>query len=176
MIWWRHQIETFSALLALCEGNLSAINGFPSQRSATQIFGVFFDLRLNTRLNKRSRRRWFGVQWCTSCVGATSFRRKNDVAASFRCDGGIVVALCVRWGHGLNPNQITSFTMYITECIYLNKILWILESLYPWFEAHRAHYDVIIMNYHEIDQPNTTDVYSNLYEVCNLKHHCEGNI
>ena len=57
--WWRPQIETFSALLALCEGNLPVTGGFPSQRLVTRSFDVFFDLRLNKRLNKQSRHRWF---------------------------------------------------------------------------------------------------------------------
>ena len=56
--WWRHQMETFSALLALCAGN-SPVNGeFPSQRPVTRSFDVFFDLRLK-RLSKQSRRLWF---------------------------------------------------------------------------------------------------------------------
>ena len=54
--WWRHQMETFSALLVLCEGNPAVTGGFPSQRSVTQSFDVFFDLRLNKRLRKQSRR------------------------------------------------------------------------------------------------------------------------
>ena len=33
--------------------------GFPSQRPVTRCFDVFFDLRLNKRLSKQSRRRWF---------------------------------------------------------------------------------------------------------------------
>ena len=38
--WWRHQMETFSALLALCAGN-SPVNGeFPSQRPVTRSFDV----------------------------------------------------------------------------------------------------------------------------------------
>ena len=53
--WWRHQLETFSALLALCEENPSVTGGFPSQRPVTRSFDVFFDLRLNKRLSKRSR-------------------------------------------------------------------------------------------------------------------------
>ena len=32
---------------------------FPSQRPVTRSFDVLFDLRLNKRLNKQSRRRWF---------------------------------------------------------------------------------------------------------------------
>ena len=57
--WWRHQMETFSALLVLCEG-ISPITGeFPSHRPVTQSFDIFFDLHLNKRLRKQSRRRWF---------------------------------------------------------------------------------------------------------------------
>ena len=41
-------METFSALLSLCEGPLTG--GFPSQRAVTRSFDVFFDLRLNKRL------------------------------------------------------------------------------------------------------------------------------
>ena len=48
--WWRHQMKTFSALLAICAGNLSVPGEFPAQRPVTRSFGVFFDLRLNKRL------------------------------------------------------------------------------------------------------------------------------
>ena len=42
--WWRHQMETFSMLLALCEGNPPVTGWIPSQRPATRRFGVFFHL------------------------------------------------------------------------------------------------------------------------------------
>ena len=45
-------METFSALLALCAGNLPAIGEFPAQRPLKRSFDVFFDLRLNKRLSK----------------------------------------------------------------------------------------------------------------------------
>ena len=45
--WWRHQIEIFPALLALCEGNSPVTGEFPSQRSVMRRFDVFFELRLN---------------------------------------------------------------------------------------------------------------------------------
>ena len=54
---WRHQIETFSVLLALCEGNPPVTHGFPSHRPVTRSFDVLFDL--NKRLSKQSRRRLF---------------------------------------------------------------------------------------------------------------------
>ena len=47
------KMETFSALLALCAGNLSVIGEFPAQRSVMQSF-VFFNLRLNKLLSKQS--------------------------------------------------------------------------------------------------------------------------
>ena len=57
--WWRHQMETFSALLALCAGNSPVTGEFPAQRPATRSFDVFFDLRLNKRLSKQSWGWWF---------------------------------------------------------------------------------------------------------------------
>ena len=36
--WWRHAMETFSALLALCAGNSPVAGEFPSQRPVTRSF------------------------------------------------------------------------------------------------------------------------------------------
>ena len=52
-------METFSALLAICAGNSPVTGEFPTQRPVARSFDVFFDLRLNKRLSKQSRRRWF---------------------------------------------------------------------------------------------------------------------
>ena len=41
-LWWRHQIEIFSALLALCENNPPVTDRFPSHRPVTRSFDVFF--------------------------------------------------------------------------------------------------------------------------------------
>ena len=57
--WWRHQMETFSALLAICAGNSPVPGEFPTQRPVTRSFDVFFDQRLNKRLNKQSWGWWF---------------------------------------------------------------------------------------------------------------------
>ena len=51
--WWRHQMETFSAILAICAGNSPVPDEFPAQRPVTRSFDVFFDLRLNKRLSKQ---------------------------------------------------------------------------------------------------------------------------
>ena len=57
--WWRHQMETFSALLAICAGISPVAGEFPAQRPVTRGFDVFFGLRLNERLNKQSLGWWF---------------------------------------------------------------------------------------------------------------------
>ena len=57
--WWRHQMETFSALLALCAGNSPVTDEFLAQRPVTRSFDVFFDLRLNKQFNKQSWDWWF---------------------------------------------------------------------------------------------------------------------
>ena len=53
LTWWRHQIETFSALLAFCAGNSPVPGEFLTQRPVTRSFDVFFDLRLNKLLRKK---------------------------------------------------------------------------------------------------------------------------
>ena len=72
--WLRHQMETFSTLLAFCAGNSPVTGEFPSQRPVTWSFDVFIDLRLNERLCKQSRRWWFETPshplWCHCNVSA----------------------------------------------------------------------------------------------------------
>ena len=60
--WWCHQMETFSALLALCAGNSPVTGELIAQRPVTRSSHVFFDLRLFKRLNKQSRGWWFETQ------------------------------------------------------------------------------------------------------------------
>ena len=54
--WWRHQMKTLSAQLAICAGNSPVTGEFTAQRPVTRSFDVFFDLRLNKWLSKQ----W----WC----------------------------------------------------------------------------------------------------------------
>ena len=62
--WWRHQMETFSALLAICARNSPVPGEFPAQRPVTRSFDVFFDLHLNKRLSWQSRGWWFETLSC----------------------------------------------------------------------------------------------------------------
>ena len=57
--WWRHQRETFSALLAYCAGNSPVPVNSPHNRPVTRSFDVIFDLRPNKRLSKQPWSWWF---------------------------------------------------------------------------------------------------------------------
>ena len=58
--WWRHQMETCSALRAICVGNSLVTGEFPSQRPVTWNFDAFFYLRLI----KQSSAWWFETPSC----------------------------------------------------------------------------------------------------------------
>ena len=77
--WYRHQMETFSALLAICAGNSPVPGEFPTQRPVTRSFDVFFDLRLNKRLSKRS---W---GWWLETLSRPLWRHRN--ASKWSCNG-----------------------------------------------------------------------------------------
>ena len=65
LTWWRHQMETFSALLAICAGNSPVPGEFPTQRPVTRSFDVYFDLRPNKWLSKQSWGWWFETLSCS---------------------------------------------------------------------------------------------------------------
>ena len=75
--WWRHQMETFSTLLAICAGNSPVTGEFPTQRPVTRSFDVIFDLCPNKRLSKQ----WWG--WWFETPSHTLWRQSND-----SCDHG----------------------------------------------------------------------------------------
>ena len=95
--WWRQQMETFSALLAFCEGNSSVPGEFSAQRPVTRSFDVFFDLHRNKQISKQSRRWWFetlsGSLWrhCVSnCVNQSLTRSDWVVALLVSLDHSIL--------------------------------------------------------------------------------------
>ena len=61
---WKHQMETLSALLALCAGNSLVTGEFPSQRPVTRSFDIFLNLHLNERLSKQ----WWGWRFETQSL------------------------------------------------------------------------------------------------------------
>ena len=75
--WLSHQMETFSALLAICAGNSSGTGEFPTQRPVTRSFDVFFDLHPNKRLSKQWWGWWFETPPCPLQRHRNDFRNKN---------------------------------------------------------------------------------------------------
>ena len=86
--WWRHQMETFSALLVLCAGNSPVPGEFPAQRPVTRSFDVFFDLRPNKRLSKQ----WWG--WWFETLSSPLWRHWNDALGSVLISIGILPERC----------------------------------------------------------------------------------
>ena len=70
--WWRHQTETFSALLAICAGNSPVTGEFPTHRPVTRSFEVSFHLRLNKPLSKQ----WWG--WWFETLSRSLWRHCNE--------------------------------------------------------------------------------------------------
>ena len=94
--WWRHQMETFSALLAICAGNSPVPGEFHTQRPVTRSFDVYFDLRPNKRLSKQLWGWWFETpSW-------SLWRHCNVPSELWVGDGGFskAVATLTMWaGH-----------------------------------------------------------------------------
>ena len=91
--WWRHEMETFSALLALCEGNPPVTGGFPSQRPITQRFDFsLICARTNGWANNRDDWMWLETpsrslcRHCNEIITCTyncSFRRDHYLKCVF---------------------------------------------------------------------------------------------
>ena len=116
--WWRHQMETFSVLLALCAGNSPVTGEFPAQRPVTRSFDVFFDLRLNKQFSKQSWGWGFQTPSCPlwrhfdESEAVINFRNFVSLMSVFiwfrdeymRCIYIIFLLLCLL--HGLQSSEI----------------------------------------------------------------------
>ena len=105
-------METFSALLALCEGNSPFTSEFPSQRPLTRNSDVLFDPRLNKRLSKQPRRWWFETP------SRSFWRHYNEVNHTRQTQRTSVNSLRLR-------QNGRHFADDIFKCIFLNKNVWI---------------------------------------------------
>ena len=113
--WWRHQVGSLSALLALCEGKSPVTDEFPSQSPVTQSFDIFFDLRLYKRLSKPSRRWWF------EAPSRSLWRHCNVLPYSYQ---GYFT-----WSSEHNDHH---FANGIMVCDILNEIYWIV--MWMWLK------------------------------------------
>ena len=147
--WWRHQMGTSSALLALCVGNSPVTGEFPWQRPVTWSFDAFFDLRLNKRSNnqdagdlRRHRAHYDLTVMHISSVIKISFCRisfsghQNKFCTCLDSIYGsrVILVMCkncsdIRW-HRLNSNQSK------TNCPKdLNSDGLIVREMGPWPEC-----------------------------------------
>ena len=125
--WWRHQMETFSALLVLCAGNSTVTGEVPTQRPVTRSFDVFFDLRLNERLSKQPRGWWFETP------SHPFWRHRNDVK---ECNMGYLEIVSCQW-------KTRNWTRMVDDICVVLLIKWftkievhvnkgIMRTLYVW--------------------------------------------
>ena len=98
--WWRHQMKTFSALLALCAGP----GEFRAKMPVSRRFDVFFDLRLNKRLSKQSWGWWFET------LSRPLWRHRNEIWVAVLCCVSLLYGMIKLYG-----------TMHL-QCQKLGKI------------------------------------------------------
>ena len=103
--WWSHQMETFSALLAICVGHSPVPGEFPAQKPVTRSF-VFFYLRLNKRLIKQS---W---DWWFETLSRPLWRHRNGLTTNIHNVLLFVASLWLR--HGSLWIQLAHLPLYFT--------------------------------------------------------------
>ena len=122
--WWRRQMGTFSALLAICARNSPITGEFPAQRPVTRRFDGFFDLCLNKRSSKYSRGWWFETQlfplWRHSNVYLLLY---HTPFAVFVCDS-FLRNLDVCCSSVIAPWDTNGWTGVAGIGIYLNMMVW----------------------------------------------------
>ena len=123
MAWWRHQMETFSALLVFRAGNSPVTAEFPAQKPVTRSFDVFFDLRLNKQLSKQPWDCWFETPsrslW-RQCNGLAPSSRQNIIWINRGIDkwriyaslGIIKLNSCVATVEIFGENQVNGKAVY----------------------------------------------------------------
>ena len=97
--WWRHQMETFSALLAICAGNSPVPGEFPTQRPVTRSFDVYFDLRPDERLSKQSWCWWFET------LSHSLWRHRNGIYPTPGCENQWILPVVYYVVDTTNPNS-----------------------------------------------------------------------
>ena len=79
--WWRHQMETFSALLAICAGNSPVTGEFPSQKPVT--WSLMFSLLCAWQNGLQSRYRWFETPTRSFWRHCNEHRHKQSLLIQF---------------------------------------------------------------------------------------------
>ena len=138
--WWRHQMETFSALPAICAGNSPVTGEFPTQRPVTQSFDVFFDLCQNEWLSKQ----WGGwgfetpsrPLWCHCNVNKrNSSAWHTDTSAIIECNeiGQIIyiyIYVCVYSRGNLLSSYKIICDITLQNILECTRFIWV--ETYIW--------------------------------------------
>ena len=125
--WWRHQMETFSALLDICVGNSPVPGEFPAQRPVTQYYGI----------------------WCWSLLAPewTPIFTSQSIVFSLYSIVGVVVTgppQSTNWsGRAFRPFPASWALMFSLICAQING--WVNNGEAGDLGHHRVHYDVIVM-------------------------------
>ena len=141
LTWWRHQMETFSALLAICAGNSPVPGEFPTQRPVTRSFDVFFYLRLNKRLSKQS---W---GWWLETLPCPLWRHHNEMPCPYLLSypgyfwephwnsmglpeiSGVTWQVCMPlpWRHCNDSHFLSKHSLWISQ---VRRSFWWVSSLF----------------------------------------------
>ena len=135
---WRHQMETFSALLFLCTENSRVTGEFPSERPVTRSFDAFFDLRLNKELSTQWRSRWLETPVHSLWPHSNGFMAKNEqLFQSVLCDIRVRYA---NWTHEWLNNQTIGVSKkkspYIQWCTHHALAKFHLKWFNPRWNIH----------------------------------------
>ena len=149
LTWWRHQMETFSALLPFVRG---------IHRSSDAELWCFLDLRLNKRLSKQSWGWWFEspsrllwrhcyVSWShVSVLSTKRHRRAHDDVIKWkhfpRC-WPFVRRIHRSPVNSPHKGQWRGALMFSLICTWINS--WVNNPEAGDLRRHRAHYDVSVM-------------------------------
>ena len=150
--WWRHQMETFLAWLAICAGNSPVPGEFPAQRPVTRSFDVFFDLHLNKPLSKQWRGWWFETLSCPL------WRHCNVATLSWRFHGfGQLSRYIESWNSACvitawlcsDPVWVATHLLSLTSPFYCHK----QSKIETWISnlIHRFMWDVITHPCHKFN-------------------------
>ena len=146
--WWRHHMETFSVLLALCVGNSPVTGEFPSQRPVTRSFGVFVDLHLNKGLSKQSSGWWFEMPLCSLWHHCSDLPISNSCAVYLleyvHVCCGFFRGVCISWAVDYTCKSPSG---KLTKKAWVTPILDFLPSLYSLVITFRSN-DKALVKYH----------------------------
>ena len=112
--WWRHQMETFPAVLALCARNSPVTGEFSSQRPVRWGFDISLDLRLNKRLSKQS---W--GWWLKTTSHSSSSSCLNNSRKLFRNNHSLTFCGMVFHAYTMLFRPICTSYFHVPNCVLI---------------------------------------------------------